>query len=83
MLGLTLILGHFGILGVSLVHGLVRGWLVSLWRISGWLVVSFMKALASIASVISGLFVGRRQEDYVARVSDRGELLNRGLWLRS
>jgi len=45
--------------------------------------VSFMKALASIASVISGLFVGKKRSGYVARVSDRGELLNRGLWLRS
>ena len=47
---------------------------MALWRISGWLVVSFMKALASIASVISGLFVGIRKEVNVARVSDRGEL---------
>jgi len=44
----------------------MRGWLVASWRISEWLVVSFMKALASIASVISGLLVGQEERGYVA-----------------
>jgi len=41
--------------------------LVAFWHISGGSVVSFMKALASIASVISGLFISGEQDIGVFR----------------